>query len=258
MSSLLSKVFGKSHNITQLRILLISDIHLAINLIQNVKDSLNKKNQDVDLVLLAGDICNLKDEEYEDNGVIQKAEDDIQNILWSLEQITSKVYYIPGNHDPKTMFDKKPQLTKNSVNMHKNVVQLAPGLLIAGFGGSVPSYYAPELRREAWKGYPFTTEEKFEEEWDKFLNQNIIPQLHNNQLLLMTHVGPSGSDTVKYNKSVGEVTIMSGSDTLQKCLRSNELQEKVVVNVHGHTHIGRGQSQFTNIPIVNPGSLRYV
>ncbi|KAL0491072.1 metallophosphoesterase YsnB [Acrasis kona] len=257
---LLSGIFtGRSHTST-LRVLVVSDIHLALNAIQTVKDYLARHTVNIDVILVPGDICNIKGAEYTEKAAQIKAEDDTQNILWSLEQITSKVYYIPGNHDPDSLLENQSQLTKNSTNVHKKVVELAPDLLLAGFGGSVPSYYAPELRKQAWVGYPFKEEEEFKAEWSPFFNEHIKDKFSsqpNAQLLLMTHVGPSGSDTVRYHPSLDDHIILSGSDTLQETFKQElDFQAKTVLNVHGHTHLGKGQSQYTNIPVVNPGSLK--
>jgi len=35
-------------------------------------------------------------------------------------------------------------------------------------------------------------------------------------------------------------------------------QQRVLVNVHGHVHNGWGMSKVLSVPVVNPGSLKYV
>ena len=73
-------------------------------------------------------------------------EKDVAYILQAIEdRIPGKapIYYIPGNHDSKSMFlkaDLRPTLTINSVNLNNSWVELRPDLALVALGGSVPSY----------------------------------------------------------------------------------------------------------------------
>ena len=80
--------------------------------------------------------------ENEDN-----AEKDVAKVLQTIENGVPghpPIYYIPGNHDPKSMFlgtDKRPTLTVNSVNIHNQWVELRNNLALVALGGSCTSYF---------------------------------------------------------------------------------------------------------------------
>lgn len=44
----------------------------------------------------------------------------------------------------------------------------------------------------------------------------------------------------------------------EQCLIVFLQQQRVLVNVHGHVHNGWGMSKVLSVPIINPGSLKYV
>jgi Icc-related predicted phosphoesterase len=74
-------------------------------------------------------------------------------------------------------------------------------------------------------------------------------------VILMTHNGPSESSTVFYQKDIGTPKILSGSFHLLEYLQRKESQANILVNIHGHTHLGHGRSTIGKVQIVNPGSL---
>jgi Icc-related predicted phosphoesterase len=241
----------------QMNILLVSDIHLANQAIEKLQKHLSTTK--IDAIILSGDICNLKGAEYTDEQCLKKAEQDIDNIVQALQMICEKVYFIPGNHDPLSSFEQNT--IPHGVNIHNTAIQLADGLVIAGFGGSVPAFYDESRGNQlVWEGYPFTTEDEYEKEFVPFINQKVLSS--ESSVLLVTHVGPHQSDTVKVRRRNSEPTekpyyiIYSGSATVQKQLERTELQDKVVLNVHGHTHDSKGSTMLDQIPVVNAGSLK--
>ncbi len=240
-----------------MNVLLVSDIHLAMKNIEVIKDRLI--DQQIHAVLLAGDICNLKGIDYVNEEVLDKASRNIADMIEKLSNIANskKVYWIPGNHDPMSCF-KGEDL--GGINIHKRVVKLADGLVIAGFGGAVPAF--DDSGNEVWEGYPFENEKQFELEFVPFLNNEILSsEYHGSQIILMSHVGPYESDTVKVRRkkepssSKAYSFLYSGSSTLQHHLEKEELQERVLLNVHGHTHLAKGHTMLYKIPVVNAGSL---
>lgn len=244
-------------NYKNMNVLLVSDVHLAIGNIEVVKDQL--LDQQIHAVLLTGDICNLKGTDYVNEEVLSKAARNIAHIIEKLNRIANngKVYWIPGNHDPMPCFEGEDL---GGINVHKKVVKLADGLVIAGFGGAVPAF--DESGNEVWEGYPFENEKQFELEFVPFLNNQVLgSEHHGNQILLMTHVGPYESDTVKVRRKNESSSskpysfIYSGSSTLQHHLEAEKLQERVLLNAHGHTHLSKGHTMLCKIPIVNAGSL---
>ena len=243
-----------------MNILLVSDIHLSINNIKRVRNDLNTK---IDHVILSGDMCNLKGDDYTNESALRQSESDITEMINELKLISPSVYFIPGNHDPLTTFSN--QGVNIGVNIHNEVKPLENGLLIAGFGGSVPAFDDSNVL--TWQGYPCKTEEEYSNQLTPFMNSILTQKkTDNKKILLVTHVGPHESDTVKVRRrrsseeedqnSSSFSIIYSGSKTLQKQLERNEFQESVVLNVHGHTHDSKGSTMLYNIPVVNAGSLR--
>jgi len=251
-----------------LRILLVSDVHLAVDHIRTVSNEIESSSNPIDVVLLAGDMCNLKGPEYTDPESVRCAVEKIGEMVKELTKISNKVFWIPGNHDPLSTFDVESEdsIRIGGTNIHKRVVPLTHGLVLAGFGGSVPAFFDESRGNEqVWSGYPFETEEEFAREFGPFVRESLLKQ--EQQILLMTHVGPSASGTVNVRRLYREeddraedskpyFVIQSGSSTIQSHVDSDELQERVVLNVHGHTHDCKGSSMLGNIPVLNAGSLR--
>ena len=55
------------------------------------------------------------------------------------------VAYIPGNHDAEILFrpDDAPKIGR-SVNVHNKAIEIAPGLMLGGLGGSLPTQFKAE------------------------------------------------------------------------------------------------------------------
>jgi hypothetical protein len=59
-----------------------------------------------------------------------------------LELLADKLYFIPGNHDPITLFNqdftKRPRVSTDAdSNVHLNAIQLREDLILIGLGGCV-------------------------------------------------------------------------------------------------------------------------
>ena len=128
---------------------------------------------------------------------------------------------------------------------------------MAGFGGSVPSYHVspPEMNGTgAWKGYPFASDEIFGEELKSIMTS--IEQVKNDeQVIFMTHNGPFDCDTTFFKKvNIHSPGITSGSVPLRKYIEQDDVQNKCICHIHGHTHLFRaGSSLVGTLPIINPG-----
>ena len=77
------------------------------------------------------------------------------------------MYYIPGNHDAEILFEpEKCPVISRATNVHQRVIQLKPGLLLAGLGGSLPTQFVEEGQTEmvpVYNPYPFVDENAFKE-----------------------------------------------------------------------------------------------
>jgi Icc-related predicted phosphoesterase len=251
--------YGSESN--TLKILVVSDIHLTFSNIDRMRSEINTP---IDVVLLSGDMCSLWDTEYTDEKALSKALQDISTIIQQLQKISKKVYYIPGNHDPLVLFDSdnKKSGIEYGTNIHNRAVKLIDGLVLAGFGGSVPGIYNDD-KSVIWTGYPYNTDNEYEHVFVPFMNNVVLSSSYSNDaILLMTHVGPVESDTTKVREKVADEDnkyrmIMSGSTITQTQLERSIVQNKVILNVHGHTHDATGHAMLYNIPVVNPGPLKY-
>jgi predicted MPP superfamily phosphohydrolase len=168
---------------TLLRILHVSDIHFALECVSHLKERLQAEK--IDIILSSGDNADMAMDYNASPETIKKYEEDMRQVVQSLEAIHPLVIYIPGNHDPITTFDDKaPEMTSQSINLHKQCIQLAPNLRLIGFGGSIPGF---QNEKKTWDGFPFPTEYDFAKEFMPFVEQ--LPDF-TGSTIFMTHIGP--------------------------------------------------------------------
>ena len=79
-----------------------------------------------------------------------------------------KLIFIPGNHDAEVLMDAEtmPPINDTSINLHKRVHELIPGLIIAGLGGSLPTQFKEEGSNnyiDVFTPYPFPNEQAYSE-----------------------------------------------------------------------------------------------
>ncbi|KAL9643490.1 hypothetical protein ABK040_010104 [Willaertia magna] len=246
----------------ELTILLVSDIHKDIDKLKNVEEVLKKNHLNkIDYVLCMGDVVNIKTpEEYESKEVQKEAFEEVLTIGKALQKFAKTVYMIPGNHDPDEMF--LPKEVDGIHFIHKEIISLKDNLILAGFGGSIPSHYETPSNikgERAWEGYPFKTALDFEKEWILFEKKilDTIKEDEKKQIVLMTHNGPNECDTTVFQKyDIESPIIMSGSSNVKDSLAKIEFQNHLLCNIHGHTHAFKPMTSRIGIcPIVNPGSL---
>lgn len=275
-----------------IRVLLVSDIHVALGRITQLGEWLARQRTVLDLVLCAGDWCNLRNEGMTDDGeeerILAEAEGQITVMLSALENICARIVYVPGNHDPRTTFGigarglapagettmgKEeaelglcPQLSPHSVNAHANVVELAPGLLLAGWGGSVTATRGGE---PLWPGFPYSEAQmhaglcgvlaRLGSPVDGAATTDgaAAPE-QQPQLILLTHCGPAGActatDCCAKHGSLDE-KIETGSEAVRRHILSAPVQARCFLAIHGHTHASPGQACLGAVRVVNPGSL---
>ena len=167
------------------------------------------------------------------------------------------------------MFENKfTQNYENITQVHNSIVEIRDGLFLAGFGGSVPSFYIspPEMESmQAWKGYPHSSDELYGNDLAQFM-ENIKEEFSRptssyetprKQLILMTHNGPAKCESTLFQQTdINSPKIISGSDVLRNIVEREEIQLNCLCHIHGHTHLFRPCSTLVGkLPIVNPGSL---
>ncbi len=52
-----------------------------------------------------------------------------------------------------------------------------------------------------------------------------------------------------------KAAIDSGSSSLRRLLSSSDVQDRVVLNIHGHTHDASGCARVGAVTVLNPGAL---
>jgi Icc-related predicted phosphoesterase len=274
----LSECKDENLSIKDLDILLVSDVHLSFNYLERLKEWQLDNKRLFNYIFLTGDILSLKYPDNEKNEVIAKSEAEISSIITFLENMCLNVIYLGGNHDPKSLFDvETPNLTIRSINLHKKYFKIANDLYLIGLGGSVPTITSNQVIPNTipyldvsdnilWEGYPyqdnFTSpnyensdqiyKKDLEEVWEKVSNHITQTNTTDNiKYILLTHNGPFYSSTsLQINK--GKIAYM-GSKELGDFLNNND---NIMLNIHGHTHDGKGYVNYNTYSIINPGSLK--
>ena len=112
-------------NKNNIRILIISDIHQESSKIDKLRKYCEYNKINYDYIFCMGDFDSLYIKEQQDDIIIEESIEIIKNILQLLETLCKRIFYIPGNHDPKILFSKNsPQLTLYSQNIHKKIICL--------------------------------------------------------------------------------------------------------------------------------------
>uniref|UniRef100_A0A1D1XPM3 Uncharacterized protein MJ1162 n=1 Tax=Anthurium amnicola TaxID=1678845 RepID=A0A1D1XPM3_9ARAE len=249
--------------------LIVSDIHYRLDNIKKLQIWLIKKDRlkEIDFIIACGDLV---------NGIppltTEKDKQEFCEVISALQDIGKPLYYIPGNHDPDTSFlpsndqDQVENLNKdgeeNSIakNFHNESVQLAPGLSIVGFGGSTDGVLRNSPEDIIWPAFPKNTETLLSERLPI-----LIGQVENDDIILVTHVGPSktGTADVDMYPLQPSKAIESGSEVLRDMIASRSplwpdepSKQYITLHIHGHSHYPFGLSHIGQTMIVNPGALR--
>jgi len=260
----------------KLSILVTSDIHLSFEDIDKLRNWVKKNKKNFDLILNTGDFCNLSEEEalQHDYGYVE--------ILNQLKKISKNVLYIPGNHDSKYLFDSIPEnhenpdeweplpvkaLTDNKSqlnerNVHNKYIKIhEKNLYVTGFGGSVDGFLYSNRSSIEWPGFPFN-EVQYGKAFYHLMNAwDKIKKDENDSLIILTHVGPAWLSTSSKNgKPYNEnERIQGGSESSYELMSTPKYQNenRPLLWIHGHTHSGKGLTDFGTIPVLNPGALCY-
>ena len=252
-------------------ILLISDIHESTTNLQKAIDYCKSKKFKFDYIFCLGDMVSIDQGEQDDKTICNRKEKEIQSMFINLETLPIKnnLIYLPGNHDPSTLYsDSPPQFTYNSINLHLKSLKIKDDLLLVGCGGSTCAISSDETLYHSYQnldtkniirgGYPYIDNmtnpnyEKSDELLKNDLNKldNIINEF-NGDILLITHMGPFTLNTS--NQYLDNKVTYSGSQSLNDFILKYE--NKIIGNIHGHSHKGVGMGKLHNIKIFNPGCL---
>ena len=119
-----------------------------------------------------------------------------------------------------------------------------------------------ELERdEVWKGYPYRAEEDIAGDMEAIMQQIRDTDTKDPAavFIIMTHCGPLSSATTVSSVSKPErKTVYSGSRHIDSLLSDPLVQERAILTLHGHTHSALGRAPLLNVPVFNPGAVKYV
>ena len=265
-------------NKNNIRILIITDIHQKSSKIDKIRKYCYKYKINYDYIFCMGDFDSLFIKEQNNEIIINESIEIIKNILLLLETLCKRIFFIPGNHDPKIFFTQNsPQLTLYSQNIHKKIIEIEDNLLLIGIGGSIPNFFSDNEKNFhtfnfdlnnisktniQYKGFPYCNnfkEVNYIKSDEIYLNdiKEIFEEIkksnnQNKQIILLSHSGPIWSDTSN-TFTQGRVKYC-GSQNLQNIINLNS--NKILLNIHGHTHKSIGLMNLFNYKIVNPGALR--
>lgn len=265
----LSESLDENLKTSELDILLVSDVHTNYIYLEKLKEWQIENQRSFNYIVCLGDILSLNMPENETKECISKGESEISGIISFLESICLNVIYIGGNHDPKTIFNMNwlPTLTIRSINLHGKHMKLANDLYLVGLGGAIPtveSTYDPDDKefflysdvtdKTKWDGYPYYNDKDYNSDLQRTMKitkeaiaeSNSTPGI---QFILLTHNGPFYSSTTicKHDKC-----IYMGSKSLHYFLKENK---DIFINIHGHTHKGKGMTNLDEQTVINPGNL---
>ncbi|KAL7715083.1 Calcineurin-like phosphoesterase domain-containing protein [Entamoeba marina] len=241
-----------------IRVAVVNDIHLNMPLVEKMQRYWKINNINVDYMVVCGDFVCISIANQENREIVDEAFEECKTIMKELEKMCPHVLYVPGNHDPTTLFHNSMthsvQISEKSINLHKCVYHLRDDLVIVGCGGSIPQYDKHICHKG---GYPFLTDEQFSDQLEKVLpdDGNIPTSNLKDSVIIVTHNGPSCSHTAlkfSHNKSV----MQTGSPTLSKKIENPVYKNRLTCVLHGHTHDSQGLVNHEMIPIINAGALK--
>ena len=251
--------------------LLVSDIHGSSAKLNQLIAYCQKNSIKPDYILCLGDIVSIPQGSQDNKPICEEKQKEIKNLFSLLESICPNIIYVPGNHDPQTLFkvEESPKITENSINLHLRSHIIKDDLLLVGVGGCIcavsskeekdfcHSYHNIDTKKIVWPGYPYIDSndspdyEKSDEILRKDLNKiDSAVDNHKGNVLVLSHVGPFTSNT---SNEFEDVLIYAGSRALNDFLIKYE--NKIIGNVHGHNHDAHGMGKVHKIKIFNPGAI---
>lgn len=232
-----------------LKFLVITDTH---DRVYNVRKTIEKiKTINFDYVIFCGDVVTIPSGKNNDKETISPFMPILKNIFLELEKI-APVLWVPGNHDPYMYFTENyEEVSSNSKNLHKKFEKIEDNLYIVGLGGSVPilnggiwtKNFVPfdklDLNNIKYSGYPYNANSYNEgdEMLLKDLNEVLdkVPDENNNQIILLSHLGPLYTNT-NFMEEDGEVLYLGSKNLGERFEKEN----RAFIDIHGHTHIADG------------------
>ena len=265
--------------ISKIRILIVGNIKSNFMFVEKLKEWQLQNLEYFDYIFFVGNFLNLKQGTQNNSEIIPKSEAEITGLITFLENINLNMYYIGGCTDPVSLFKPNaPVLTMKSTNLHKKYLKLSNDLYVFGMGGSIPTFinkYNENCFLKPFKNYSFDYEYKsgfpfndinskyygsdklyineFKQafsELEKEIKKNNTTK--NIKYILISNLGPFSSPTTYFNLASSNAMIFNGSKKLERELNMND---NIILNIHGNNNCGKGFSYVGNKCIINPGNL---
>lgn len=205
-----------------MKILSISDIHGEKN-----DDFINylKNNQDIDLVLINGDITNFGPLDF------------VDEFISSISDLGFNVFAVPGNCDPNGICNAITDT--DAVCLHNQIIAYGD-VIIFGFGGSNKTPF--DTPGEFHDQHLYDNVKELFAEYD-FMANDKVPKVK----ILLTHAPPLNTEADK---------IPDGTHVGSKALRDVIEEFKPDINLCGHIHEARSKDKIGDTIVVNPGMLK--
>ena len=203
------------------KILAISDVHGEEN--ENLYTYLN--NNDIDLVLILGDITNFGPLDFVETFINKVADCDVDVIA------------IPGNCDPKGICNA---INEVSFCLHNNIIAYGDAILF-GYGGSneTPFNTPGEIQDNKIYGDVFELLANYD-----YVYNDKVPKVK----ILVTHAPPYNTEADK---------IESGEHVGSQGILKSIHEFKPDINLCGHIHEAKSISKIGNVTdVANPGMLK--
>jgi len=153
-----------------------------------------------------------------------------KRVIEAVRAVNPAVHAQIGNMDYQDIDD---WLTAEGINIHRRVVELAPGLGLMGIGWSTPT--------------PFGTPSEISEEGlARWIEETHVLARDYARLVVVVHTPPYGTvtDLLPSGVHVGSPAVRAFLERVQP-----------VLCVTGHIHESRGRDVIGNTVVVNPGPL---
>jgi len=202
-------------SLNKLRILLLTDLHVKLDLDVKSLEKIVKKEK-IDLIVVAGDITT--------NGNTNQ----VRKVLEDLADLELPIFYVPGNMDPKDSTD----INFHNVHPLHGRIEYFQGYNFLGLGASTPTPFPT----------PFTMPES---EVKNILEKAKEQLLSDDSIVLISHNPPfdSEADIVGSQKHVGS-----------KSVREFIEQENPIAILCGHIHESQAICYIQNTLCINPGA----